>query len=511
MPRNNVQKLPTGWAEREELREKGQFWTPDWVARAMVAYVIPSADLVYDPACGEGAFLSALRSLKNGQSIGYKGGDIDLALLDLSIYKQDNVSVEKQDFLLVDGKQQYRSIVANPPYIRHHRLDESFKQRLRKLTLEITGQRFDGRAGLHIYFLIKALSLLARNGRLAFIVPADICEGVFASKLWSWICRNFRLEGVVTFAPDATPFPGVDTNAVVLFIRNSAPSDKYTWAMFKEPAADAFLDYVEGDFPIVNTPDYVSVQRELTEGLNTGLNRAMPTETHEYCMGDVCRVMRGIATGGNELFFMTQKKANSLGIGAQFLRPAIGRTRDCQSEVLTPEILEALEEAERPNVLLALDDRATEEFPRAIQDYLQVGVDLGLPDRALIKQRRPWYKMEKRKVPPFLFAYLGRRNARFIENKTQAVPLTGFLCIYVHDQYQDYVQNIGMLLRDSEVLALLPSVAKSYGGGAIKVEPRSLEKLPLPLSALRRAGLLKLLQKSGPSIRASAQDLFQQA
>jgi len=33
------QKLPSNWDEREVLRDKGQFWTPSWVAEAMVSYV----------------------------------------------------------------------------------------------------------------------------------------------------------------------------------------------------------------------------------------------------------------------------------------------------------------------------------------------------------------------------------------------------------------------------------------------------------------------------------------
>lgn len=50
------QHLPTKWDEREQLREKGPFWTPAWVANAMVTYVSKDADLVFDPASGACAF-----------------------------------------------------------------------------------------------------------------------------------------------------------------------------------------------------------------------------------------------------------------------------------------------------------------------------------------------------------------------------------------------------------------------------------------------------------------------
>lgn len=50
--------------------------------------------------------------------------------------------------------------------------------------------------------------------------------------------------------------------------------------------------------------------------------------------------------------------------------------------------------------------------------------------------------MEQREVPPILFAYLGRRNTRFILNEAGILPLTGFLCVY-HVKFQSALIDIG--------------------------------------------------------------------
>ncbi len=68
----------------------------------------------------------------------------------------------------------------------------------------------------YVYFLLRALQMLTEGGRLAFIMPADTCEGIFSTALWKWITANYYLEAVITFDPDATPFPKVDTNPVHL-------------------------------------------------------------------------------------------------------------------------------------------------------------------------------------------------------------------------------------------------------------------------------------------------------
>ena len=61
--RTNDWLPPTDWTEREALREKGQFWTPLWVAEAMVAYASAESETIFDPAVGAGAFFRAAKAL----------------------------------------------------------------------------------------------------------------------------------------------------------------------------------------------------------------------------------------------------------------------------------------------------------------------------------------------------------------------------------------------------------------------------------------------------------------
>ncbi len=92
------QKLPTNWEEREALRDKGQFWTPSWVAEAMISYVANGNDLIFDPATGRGAFYEALLKL-NKKNITFFGTDIDPDVLSDAIYNNDKCFVENRDFI----------------------------------------------------------------------------------------------------------------------------------------------------------------------------------------------------------------------------------------------------------------------------------------------------------------------------------------------------------------------------------------------------------------------------
>ena len=453
----------------------------------MVAYVLAGgAPNIFDPAVGAGAFLKAAKgwSQARGRLVKLSGMEIDAVALkeafENGLSAADLNAVHIGDFVLAPPQTSFPAIVANPPYIRHHRLPAATKAELKTFAKRLIGMTIDGRAGLHVFFLLRALQRLERGGRLAFIVPADTCEGVFAETLWAWIVRNYCLEAVVTFAPEATPFPGVDTNAVILLIRNEPPTEQFRWAKCLTASRDGLRAWILSGFK--DPGDCLEVrQRSIQEGLRTGLSRCAQSEAHNgFTLANFASVQRGIATGANEFFFMTAEQARERGVPPEFLKRAVGRTRDVEGEEITEERMQALDAMGRPTYLLSLDKTDVGELSPALQRYLQEGEDQGLSVRPLIAQRRPWYKMETRKAPPFLFAYLGRRCARFIHNRAGILPLTGFLCVYPHQNDPASLEKLWQILRHPETVQNLARVGKSYGSGAIKVEPRSLERLPIP-------------------------------
>ncbi|MBO0858389.1 MAG: N-6 DNA methylase [Chloracidobacterium sp.] len=482
------QKLPSDWTAREALREKGQFWTPQWVAEAMIAYCLAgAAESVFDPAVGAGAFFIAAKKIaeKKRRRINLFGAELDRDALRQGetngLLAGDLEQVMVGDFVLRPPDGRFPAIVANPPYIRHHRLPPSIKEPLRAFGAELIGKKLDGRAGMHVYFLLRALQLLSDGGRLAFIVPADTCEGVFAKTLWRWIAGRYRLDAIITFAPAASPFPNVDTNPIILLIRNARPESRFLWAQCRSAGSEALREWIDAGFDPVSTNELTIHDRDLQEGLDSGLSRPRYERSDDgISLATFARVMRGVATGANDFFFLTRRRANELKIPTEMLLPAIGRARDAVTEEITHDTLRRLEDADRPTLLFAPDGRALGDFPEAARDYLREGRDADLYKRPLIAMRRPWYKMEIRKPPPLLFAYLGRRKTRFIRNLAGVIPLTSFLCVYPHREDADSIDRLWQALKHPDTIKNLALVGKSYGAGAIKVEPRALERLPIP-------------------------------
>ncbi|HRD50685.1 MAG TPA: N-6 DNA methylase, partial [Candidatus Contendobacter sp.] len=464
----------------------GQFWTPQWVAKAMVAYFLQGeSSELFDPAVGAGAFYQALKCLDTDRKIAFYGTDISMEAVKQGTREQvfDSASaIEIRDFILNPPQRKFSAIIANPPYIRHHRLSTEMKAELKKLTLRNIGKKIDGRAGIHIYFLIQALGLLENHGKLSFIMPADTCEGVFADTLWHWITSRYCLETVVIFDSEATPFPSVDTNAVIFFISNNPPKKSINWIRVRKETSELFDYFGSGSHePEASYLDLDITERDISEALITGLSRKPAIVSRSgYKLGDFAKIIRGIATGSNEFFFLTRKQARQLEIPQEYLKTAVGRTRDVTTSTITTEDTDRIDQKGRPTLLLCLGDQSTTILPVALQNYIKQGVEKKLHEKILISTRNPWYKMERREPPPFLFAYLGRRSVRFIKNEAGVIPLTGFLCLYPHSQDSAYIANLWQVLQHEETVNNLALVGKSYGSGAIKVEPRALANLPLP-------------------------------
>ncbi len=278
---------------------------------------------------------------------------------------------------------------------------------------------------------------------------------------------------------------------MVFLISNQPPSKHIQWFRVHERDGSAITRALRGQSTgNGNTGAATCHERELAEALATGLSRPpRAAASHGIPLSHFARVVRGIATGANDFFFLTREQIAELGLDARYFVRAIGRTRDCRGDTLGTETLDELEAQARPTWLLNLDATPKDRLPTRLRCYLEAGEQEKLHERALIQSRRPWYKMEQRTPPPILFAYLGRRDCRFILNKAGVVPLTGFLCVYPWDSRPDAVRRLWRALNHPATLQNLAFAGKSCGGGALKVEPRQLDNLEIPLSVLEHVGL----------------------
>ena len=232
--------------------DKGQFFTPRSLVRAMVEVVAPApAESVLDPACGTGGFLfeSRVYQASDGEPSGAVVGvdkDHDLfrissALLQLATRGRATVfnfnSLDGQHWETVKKKARvdlFDVVLTNPPFgarigIRDSRVLAEFALGHQWIHDEEKDEWIPSRALLpaqdpQILFLELCVRKLKPNGRLGIVLP----EGLFGNKgdayIWQWLKSQGRVLALLD-CPRTTFQPGTDTKTNVLFFRRYAENE----------------------------------------------------------------------------------------------------------------------------------------------------------------------------------------------------------------------------------------------------------------------------------------------
>jgi len=230
--------------------ERGQFFTPKSLVRAMVEIVDPQpAESVCDPACGTGGFLSETHIYqttvypRTPLTGAFVGVDKDLGLSRLAgalmkVLARDRAQIHAFNSLsLADWQshigtspfEKFDVVLTNPPFgAKIGVKDEAILRELDfgHIWAPSESKRWFKTAALssaedpQILFLEFCVRALRPGGRLGIVLP----EGVFGNKQTAYVWDWLEEQGVITAlldCPRTTFQPGTDTKTNVLFFRRN--------------------------------------------------------------------------------------------------------------------------------------------------------------------------------------------------------------------------------------------------------------------------------------------------
>jgi adenine-specific DNA-methyltransferase len=197
-------------------------------------------------------------------------------------------------------------------------------------------------------------------------------------------------------------------------------------------------------------------------------------------LGDYARIRRGIASGDNSFFCLTQAQADEWEIEPEFLVPVALGARDlpCQGGALTRKHWEDRKAAGGRAWLLWCHEPKAALRGTNVLRYIERGEQRGVAARFNCRTREPWYGVER--VPPadYFVTYMARQRARFVRNEVAARCMTSLLNLWVKDGVDP--KALGEVLEDDTNAALIRAFGRTYGGGLGKIEPNDLRRLPVP-------------------------------
>jgi len=470
--------------EIERKKDYGQFFTPAHVARKATENIgLGQGETLMDAGCGTGIFpLTILKQLierhKDPASFGYLGIENDMLLalctavsleladapLNWRILFANYLSLETDDIGEILGQGgRIGAVISNPPFVRSRRLGERTE-----LASELGLPRS---AGLHSFFLAYSLKLVKRC-KLLFIVPLEMNGTQYGSAQLEQLKTAFRLDSQIIYYDErARSWNSLASHQVSLDMHTLI---KHAWNLILF-------------HPIVEKKTNAAISK-----------KAGKKDRETAFLGYLANIHRGISTGSNSFFVLTDDRAKELGVmgNATYLRRIVP-TKIAKMRlgvVLDGEAWQNLRKEGKACWLLSLPEKVPpNSFPSCIRDYLKTGERLGIHLIPTCKNRKDWYSIRVPNAPDILFTYVSRGFPIFTYNKVQAHNLTNLLGVYLKFPINPENNRMRLLaeLLNSEMVKWVNqnSVGRKYKGGLIKFEPSDLERMPISMTALSGIGI----------------------
>jgi adenine-specific DNA-methyltransferase len=479
---------------QRETKQMGQVATPEPVAAVMAKWVMSQKPrTVLDPAAGLGGLLTACR--KFDERVQLVGVERDIETLHRAKStapcgaKLILADYLKSDAGLFDG------IIANPPYVKAHRLEYSEKDWL--YFEERLGTPLDRLTNLYALFLLKIWEDLSPRGHAAVILPAEFLNANFGEEIKERLLRAIQPVGIAIFPPSLSLFAdALTTSAIVLLEKGRAPKAPI-WARLAESVEDTTA-FVEGllagrisavgsgliDLTALNPKD---------KWLNLLLNGATERVPVRFAkrVGDYFHCRRGIATGANDFFCLSRAEMREHHLTETHVEPCITKAADADGLVFTSDKFEVLVTRNRKCFLLN-PSRNGQNLAR----YLEIGEQRGITKRHLPSHRPVWYIPENRAVADIWSAVFSRESVKFIQNTSRAKNLTCFHGLYAKPGCEFLPPLMTLFLNSSDGRRSFSQVNRFYGDGLNKLEPRDVEDMPCPvMPKLSRAEADELTRK----------------
>ena len=468
----------------DERRDAGQFFTPFWAGEVMAGWAFEQqADVALDPGAGSGGLLipAARHPKRNGtRLIGLDRDPLAVAMLDTNIRLRglDGVKAKQGDFLLDELGFEPGAITCNPPYSRHHAIPATEKEAIHDGFAERLGIRFNGLAALHVLFLVRAIEVAADGARIAFITPSDWLDVGYGRAIKHWLLQRAQVEAIVLLEESHLFFDGVLTTAAITLIRKGPPTAEKTKILriagdptrFKaKQITDLLADRAKLDELPIERVDLAKQDK---------WSRPNAKRRSGKALGSVARVRRGIATGSNSFFVISEAQRRKLGIPPEELKRCITSPRAFSGTELTAEAMDAFPD-DVPRWLVDCGDAGEIERDSPLGRYLRRGRRLGIHRGYLAAKRNPWHRLEQRPTTPILFTYFNRDAPRFVRNLAAAVPLNNWLIIEPREGVDP--DALHKALTSRSVREQLDERRRVYGGGLWKLEPSELVEVRVRL------------------------------
>ena len=334
------------------------------------------------------------------------------------------------------------------------------------------GVRLSGYTNAASAFLLKSLSELKPNGKLAYVMPLEFLNTGYGAIVKRRLIADSHLAAMIRLDCEKDVFPDAITSAGIILYDSSRKFSNV--AFHAVESIDALQSVLESE-PIARIPsselDPVSKWLPYFER-----DAIIPDEALTVSLDHYGRFTRGIATGANEFFILRPSRATELGLASPEVSPSVTKSVQIQTPFFTAADYDDLLSMDEPVLLFTAESNHSERAGA----YIRLGEERGYHQRFLTKSRTPWHKTEARSPAPLLLGVFSRGGYKIIRNESNILNLTCFHGFHPNLQGAQYLDHLFLYLNSSIGRKIVSLSARRYGDGLSKFEPNDLNSALVP-------------------------------
>ncbi len=462
-------------------KERGGYYTPLNLSSFIVNLLNKDNLKILEPSCGDGAFLESIIDSKK------KNNKVDAIEIIKEEYEKAKHLCSKKTFINIvnddfynfykSTNEKYDLIVGNPPYIRYQYLTE--KQRKRQSDVLLENNMVPNKLiNSWVFFLVACVNLLNDNGKIGFVIPAELLQVVYAEDLRAFLKRELNKITIISF--DNLVFDDAEQEVIVLIGEKEKEKNKceISNCSFKD-INDLIKNFDENKLEYSNLVDERNkwTNYYLSDKQNDLINKIKSDDRFQK-FEDIALINVGITTGNNDYFSVDKKTVDEYDLESVAL-PLIGRSSQAHGLFFDKNDWQFNINKGVKAFLLNFDESIDfNELPTKQQKYIKYGEKIGANKGYKCKIRNKWYCIPSIWVPDAFFLRRSNNYPKFVINKINAVSTDTMHRI---NFYEGVDKNIVTLsYYNSITFAFVELNGRSYGGGVLEVLPKEVSNILLP-------------------------------
>lgn len=454
-------------------RLTGSYYTSQRIANFMVEWAIRnSTDSLLEPSFGDGVFLDSV--FKRFSVLGNNAPKVIGIELQPTVFSKYADSAPKsfdghcEDFLEYSPNFEITAVVGNPPYVSLRNLKEEKRTRAIDCMAE-QKIRMLSSGSLWMPFTIQASSMLAENGRLAFVLPFEVTYVKYAYPLWIYLGNNFGDIKVVRIHEDF--FPDVDVETVLLFADQHGKTTNVVDFEIYDNVNELFANK-KSIRSNIKISDIVHGKKPFSFSMINEKQRDMIAMLRKekiiVPLIDFCKFNIGYVCADKEFFHPDEATRRRYKLTSESFVPCISNGKEINGGTGI-------------GAVVGIDKQINNLFlPKNITPadkcYIEYGVESGVNLRYKCRQRKPWYITPNVEIPDLILTVFGDAP-KLIVNKGKYAVSNSLLAGHIKSDIT--AEQLVCMWYNSLTLLSIELNVHSLGGGVLVLIPGETDKLEI--------------------------------